>query len=249
MRGRLLLVILAIGLLCAYAHASAPDSTGLPPSRSRLIPALQSAVLPGWGQLSQREWLRGGFFLLGEAFLAGDALYYWESQYDKPGWDKPGRTFDHDIALGLATWYGLGAVFCALDAYYINEPSSEGNPTLAALQSVIFPGWGQLANGQHWKAAGMFLLQTGLAFSVYYQHENYIYYDGLGLDDEARFYKDDRNRLIWWSVGAVIFSALDAFVDCHLRDWNVSEDLAVVPAYFPEQHTLGIGLRLPISSR
>jgi len=151
-RGRLLLVILAIGLLCAYAHASAPDSTGLPPSRSRLIPALQSAVLPGWGQLSRREWLRGGFFLLGEAFLAGDALYYWESQYDKPGWDKPGRTFDHDIALGLATWYGLGAVFCALDAYYINEPSSEGNPTLAALQSVIFPGWGQLANGQHWKA-------------------------------------------------------------------------------------------------
>lgn len=249
MRGRFLLAILAIYLFCAYAHVSAQDSTGLLSSRSRLIPALQSVVLPGWGQFSQGEWLRGGLFLLGEAFLAGDAFYYWESQYDKPGWDKAARTFDRDIAYGLATWYGLGAVFCAMDAYYTNVPRSEGSPTLTALQSVVFPGWGQLSNGQHWKAAGMFLLQTGLAFSVYYQHENYLFYDGLGQEDEARFYKDDRNRLIWWSAGAIIFSALDAFVDCHLRSWDITEDLAIIPAYFPEQRTLGIGLRLPISPR
>ncbi len=238
--------ILIIILLGAVQPLSAQDSLSTPSFGRSFIPALQSTVVPGWGQFSQGEWLRGGVYLLGEAFLAADAYYYWEKQYGRPGYDDAGRLFSREVAYGLAAWYGAGAVFCAADAYYFSSKKRTTCPTLAALQSALFPGWGQLANGQHWKAAGMFVLQTGLAFSVYYQHENYLFQHRQGHDDEARFYKNDRNRLIWWSVGALIFSAADAFVDCHLRDWNVSDDLSLTPVFFPEQKTVGIGFRIPI---
>ena len=248
MRGITLLAVLIVTFLCPFQGASALDSLEVSASRSGLIVALQSAAVPGLGQMSGGEWLRGGLFLAGEAFLAGDALYYWEGQYDKPGWDQAGRLFNRDLAYSLAVWYSLGAVFSAADAYYAVSKKRTSSPTLAALQSVVFPGWGQLANGQRWKAAGMFLLQTGLAFAAYYQHESFLFHDGLGQEQEARFYKDDRNRLIWWSVGAVIFSAADAFVDCHLKDWDVSENLSLGLTYFQEQKVLGLRLRLPLSS-
>lgn len=240
------ILIIAGFLFISSADISAQDSLKAPSQRSNIIPALQSVIVPGWGQLSRGEWMRGGFFLLGGAFLAGDAYTYWEGQYGRPGWDDAGRVFSRDMAQGLVVWYGLGAVFSSMDALYAGKMNKDGSPTLAAFQSVLFPGWGQLANGKRWKAAGMFILQTGLAFAVFYQHENYLFYDSQGNDLKARFYKDDRNRLVWWSVGAVIFSAADAFVDCHLRNWTVSGDLAVTPVYFPENKTMGIGVRLPL---
>jgi hypothetical protein len=140
----------------------------------------------------------------------------------------------------------MGAVFCALDAYYLSSGKRVKSPTLTVFQSLLFPGWGQVANGQFWKGAGIFVLQTSLAFSAYYQHENYLYYRRQGLSNEAEFFRDDRNRLIWWSVGALIFSAADAFVDSHLKDWDVSDDLSFNPVLFPEQKTFGMGVRIPL---
>lgn len=244
--GKTAVVALLIAFFFSSSGAAQPDSLEVPIAQSRFIPALKSAALPGWGQFSRGEWLLGAFYLAGEAFLAADAHYYWQSQYDKPGWDQPARTFDRDMAYGLASWYGIGALFCAMDVYYADGKKRDGNPTLTALQSVVFPGWGQLANGQRWKAAGMFVMQTGLAFAVLYQHENFLFHDGQGDDYEARFYKNNRNRLIWWSIGAVIFSSVDAFVDCHLRNWDVSEDLSLAPTYFPEQGVLGLGVSIPL---
>lgn len=228
--------------------ASAQDSLRTPLIKSGWVPALQSAALPGLGQISGGEWLRGSLFIIGEAFLAWDAFYFWESQYDRPSGDESGKIYDRDTAYGLAGWYALGALFSAADAYYGATRARESSPTRASLRSLVFPGWGQLANGKRWKAAGMFLLQTGLAFGVYTQHERFLFYDGQGQDLEARFFKNDRNRLIWWSVGAAIYSAADAFVDCHLQKWDVSNDLSLAPAYFPEQKVFGVALRLPVSS-
>ena len=44
----------------------------------------------------------------------------------------------------------------------------------------------------------------------------------------ANFYENDRNKFIWWSVGALLFSTFDAFVDAHLRGFDVA------PAIGPE---------------
>lgn len=248
MRFRILLIISLVFCSGSCSSLRADDSLATLKQQSNVVPALESLLLPGLGQVSRGEWVRGGFFLAAEGALALSALYYWQSSQDRPSWDDAGRIFDRDVAYGLATWYGVGAVFNALDAYYAGKTQRIGNPNLAAFQSVLFPGWGQLANGQRWKAVGMFAMQTGLAYAVYYQHNNYLYYKALGEEIEAGFYKDDRNRLIWWSVGAVIFSAADAFVDCHLRNWDVSDRLTWTPVFNPNSRSFGFGLRLFLSS-
>ncbi|TKJ41132.1 hypothetical protein CEE37_05540 [candidate division LCP-89 bacterium B3_LCP] len=232
---------------CLVSELSAQDSLNNRPASSNLLPATASLFVPGLGQMAKGEWLRGGFFAVAEGFLIGDAYYYWENQYNKASWDDAGRVFDRDMARGLVVWYGAGAAFTALDALYIDRGYTAKNPTLAALRSVIFPGWGQLANGKPWKAAVVFIGQTSLAFSAFYQHENHLFHDALGEESQARFYKDNRNRLIWWSVGAMILSAVDAFVDCHLRDWDVSPDITFEPTYFPEYKTFGFQVRFPIN--
>lgn len=207
-----------------------------------LKPALQSLIVPGWGQASQGEWIRGLLYLGGEAFLATDAYYYWEQQYG-PDRDVHERDFYRNLSYGLAAWYGLGAAFTALDAIYYQIPVEPGSATWAVFQSILFPGWGQLANGQNWKAGAMFLLQTSLGYSIYYQHQNYQYYKNIG-DDRAGFFKDQRNRLIWWSAFAMIFSATDAYVDAHLREWDVSDDLSLAPVYLDHYQTMGLGLTI-----
>ncbi len=244
-----IIFLILLSLLGKPNLSRAQDSLEISPPKRSFIPALQSAVVPGWGQLSQRQWLRCGLYVAGEAFLLADSYYHWEDQYGRPGWDDPGREFSKNVAYGLAAWYGAGALLCAADAYYFGSGKRTTVPTLAAFQSMIFPGWGQLANGQHLKAATMFVLQTGLGFTAYYQHERYLLYKRQDEDSKARFYKSDRNRLIWWSVGAMIFSAADAFVDCHLRDWNVTDELAVTPVFYPDQSALGIGVTIPFTFR
>jgi len=209
--------------------------------------AMQSAVLPGLGQALRGEWIRGGLYFAGAAFLAGDAMHFWENQYDRSASDGAGRVYDRDMAYGLAVWYGMAAILSAADAGYATSKSRETRPTLAAFKSIFFPGWGQLSNGKRWKAAGMFLLQTGFAFGAFNQHERFLFYDALGDVNQASFYKSDRNRLIWWSAGIMLFSAFDAFVDCHLRDWNVSEKLALLPNYSPESKSAGLSLRVALN--
>ncbi|HEX7344680.1 MAG TPA: hypothetical protein VF398_10465 [bacterium] len=246
------LAVLTFAALMALA-AQAQDT--LQPAAPPHVPlmaspggrALQSAALPGLGQALRGEWIRGGLYFAGAAFLAGDALHFWENQYNRPASEDAGRIYDRDMAYGLAVWYGMAAVLSAADAGYATSKKREIKPTLAAFKSIFFPGWGQLSNGKRWKAAGMFLLQTGFAFGAFTQHERFLFYDALGDVDKASFYKSDRNRLVWWSAGIALFSAFDAFVDCHLRDWNVSEKLSIYPHYAPESKSAGISLRLSLN--
>jgi hypothetical protein len=246
---RVILLFLILNVLAVHAQDTLTQSSlprKVPLMTSASGRALQSAAVPGLGQALQREWLRGGVFFAGASFLAADALHFWESQYDRAGSDQAGRIYDRDTAYGLAVWYGVSALFAAADAGYTASRSRETNPTWAAFKSILFPGWGQLSNGKHWKAMGIFALQTSVAFGIFTQHEHYIFYNALNQPSTASFYKNDRNRLVWWSAGIAILSALDAFVDCHLRDWNVSEELSWAPYYSPESRSTGLSLNLAL---
>ncbi|MBU1652695.1 hypothetical protein KKA00_10775 [bacterium] len=231
-------------MLSASLSQAQDDSLAVEAPPLSFKPALQSLVVPGWGQISQGEWPRGLVYFGGQAFLAADAFYYWEEQYG-PQRDNPERDFYRNLSYGLAAWYGLGVAFNVLDVIYYQKPVIPGSATSAVFQSMVFPGWGQLANGQHWKAGAMFLLQTSLGYSMYYQHQNYVYYKSIE-DDRAGFFKDQRNRLIWWSAFAMIFSATDAYVDAHLREWDVSDDLSLAPTFFDQYQTMGIRLTLSL---
>ena len=113
------------------------------------------------------------------------------------------------------------------------------NPTTAVLMTPLFPGWGQLYTRNSWRAA--------LAFGT----EMYFWTSLIARDQRARRDRDfarnfvegtvnsdyynevaqeDWNQMrdfAWWSGGALLIIALDAYVGGHL--FNFDQDPIPVP--------------------
>lgn len=113
------------------------------------------------------------------------------------------------------------------------------DPTTAVLVTPLFPGWGQLYSRSSWRAA--------LAFGT----EMYFWSNLIARDQRARrdrdfarnfvegtvnydYYNDvaqeDWNQMrdfAWWSGGALLIIALDAYVGAHL--FNFDQDPIPVP--------------------
>ena len=45
----------------------------------------------------------------------------------------------------------------------------------------------------------------------------------------ADFYRDDRNRLVWWTVGLTLIAGFDAYVEAHLYDFRIDPELGTTP--------------------
>ena len=61
----------------------------------------------------------------------------------------------------------------------------------------------------------------------------------------------DKNRQVSWIavIGFYLISAGDAFVDAHLKDFNVNDDISFQPILetgYNNQPVMGIGLTIPI---
>ncbi len=118
--------------------------------------------------------------------------------------------------------FGSGISFASDSA-----PSSawKPSPTGAALRSLVFPGWGQAYVQKPVKAVIYGGIEYSLLYGIVRQHKLFQYYDRI--DDESRtdFYRNNRNQLIWYLTGALIVAVMDAYVDAHLFDFDVSDDL------------------------
>jgi hypothetical protein len=98
------------------------------------------------------------------------------------------------------------------------------NPRGAMLRSVFVPGWGQFYNGKWFKGIIVAGTETGIIINSIVQNElakNSI------TSLEREFYLDNRNLSYWWLAGAILYSAVDAFVDAHLFDFDESPDLSL----------------------
>ncbi|MFH0765818.1 MAG: DUF5683 domain-containing protein [Calditrichota bacterium] len=109
------------------------------------------------------------------------------------------------------------------------------NPTGAALRSLILPGGGQAYNQQPLKAVIYGGLEEGLIFGVYRQHQLFKSSRRSGDDVGADFYRNDRNRLTWYLTGVIILSMVDAYVDAHLFDFDVSDKFSEVETRLDKQ--------------
>lgn len=114
------------------------------------------------------------------------------------------------------------------------------SPTGAALRSALIPGWGQFYTKNYIKATVFFGVDVGFIYGAIVQHTRYQ--DALEsadrtkteerrieLEQEANFYRDDRNRLIWWTAGITLLASIDAFVEAHLFDFRIDPELETVP--------------------
>ncbi len=114
------------------------------------------------------------------------------------------------------------------------------SPSGALLRSLLVPGWGQSYTG-HWIKAVVFLgTDAGLIYGAIVQHDKYK--ENLENIDLAKtpsaqerfgrladFYRDDRNRLVWWTVGLTLIAGFDAYVEAHLYDFRIDPGLGTTP--------------------
>jgi len=132
------------------------------------------------------------------------------------------------------------------------------------LRSLAFPGWGQLENAQPAKAALVMAVEGGLFASAVVEFrrsdrafEAHIAAANRGDADEAdrlyQLYEDRRTRAtgrFWWAAFAIMISALDAYVDAYLRDFDVEPaidiDLPAPPTERPGQAPAGVSLELDV---
>jgi len=129
-------------------------------------------------------------------------------------------------------------------------------PARAAFYSAILPGLGQAYNGRYWKIP---IAYAGLGVGIYFyinNNEQYHRYRNayknrlIGKEDEfeerisnagliraQEFFQRNKEISILVTVGVYMLNIIDANVDAHLQQFNVSEDLSFKPDFNFDEFT------------
>lgn len=121
-------------------------------------------------------------------------------------------------------------------------------PSKAAFYSAIFPGLGQAYNKKYWKLPIVYgAIGTGVYAYAWnnkkyheyrdaykrrlagYSDDQYQFLDNSRLIQGQKFYQKNRDLASLITVGLYILNIVDANVDAHLLQFNVSDDLSFKP--------------------
>ncbi len=145
------------------------------------------------------------------------------------------------------------------------------SPKKAVLLAIV-PGMGQIYNKKYWKLPLVYGALGGVIYSIKHNTTEYKKlvlslairngtvtnmedpFGGLNIPDnaiEAQRNSFDKNRQLSWIglIGFYLISAGDAFVDAHLKDFNVDDDISFQPIFdtgFNNQPVIGVGIRIPL---
>lgn len=143
-------------------------------------------------------------------------------------------------------------------------PPGTPSPLQRAVRSAVFPAWGQLTNGKSKKAVVLFSVETYLVTRILHEsreaHASTREADALreaSIDDpslvpleeetraNAQDHYDTRRDLIFWTILAGFYGALDAYVDANLGDFGeeLKEGRRLFASADPEERTMEIGVR------
>lgn len=158
------------------------------------------------------------------------------------------------------------------DADTVKQYSAIKNPVKATLYSALIPGLGQIYNEKYWKVPIVYTCLGGVVFFSDYNNKQYKRYlaayiaetddleetvsefDGQRTKEDLLYLKKKfrRNRDISYLLifGIYFLNVIDATVDAHLYDFDISDDLSlrILPDIIQGidyQNT--IGLRLSIN--
>lgn len=154
------------------------------------------------------------------------------------------------------------------------KPIKKHSPTKAAMLSATLPGLGQIYNQKYWKVPIVYIGIGAVAYFVDLNNTEYLKWrkayiyrvDGNPntVDDFPNYSTEVLNRAmnyyrrnleISYIAGGIVYllNILDASVDAHLFDFDVSEDLSlnlqpgIVPIYYGNSYkgvATGISLRV-----
>ena len=142
-------------------------------------------------------------------------------------------------------------------------------PSKAAFYSAVFPGMGQIYNKKYWKvplvygALGTtiyFYINNNKKYNQYrdaykrrlegFNDDNYSYLDNTRLIAAQKFYQNNRDLSALLTALFYILNIVDANVDAHLMQFNVSDKLTVLPNFYQNDFTakqdLGICITLKL---
>lgn len=127
-----------------------------------------------------------------------------------------------------------------IDSFLIDH-----SPLKAAMYSAVFPGMGQIYNRKYWKLPIVYGGLGGLGYAAVWNSRQYEYfldiykimmendyeeYEGRTLK-EVEFYKNShlryKNLMIILTIGFYAIQVVDASVDAHLIDYDISDDLSL----------------------
>jgi hypothetical protein len=122
-------------------------------------------------------------------------------------------------------------------------------PSTIVLYSAILPGFGQVYNQSYWKLPILYGLMGWYGYNVAKNHDQYIDFRNLYRDDPEAvkaesyrsfrdFYRDTRDQYIIYLLLTYIGGMIDAYVDAHLYDFEVGDDLSGTLPQNPTHRTL-----------
>jgi len=100
------------------------------------------------------------------------------------------------------------------------------SPSGALVRSLVVPGWGQWYNGKKLKAVIVFGVEAGLISTAVYWNRTATQ---ARQKSDRLYFEDKRNLAVWYLVGTVVLSMLDAYVDAQLSDFDESPSLDAGP--------------------
>jgi hypothetical protein len=115
------------------------------------------------------------------------------------------------------------------------------------LKSVLVPGWGQATNGS-WIKAGLAAGLEGYLIAGAVQAGRDVRRIRASSDTTSLADAQDRKvKYVWWTIGATCISMLDAFVDAHFKNFDVTP---IAKRDFPGDDTwLGVRVSFPVVRR
>ena len=106
----------------------------------------------------------------------------------------------------------------------IQPVAVQKNPRGVMLRSIFVPGWGQFYNEKWLKGVIVAGAECGIIVNAIIQNQ-YALNSVTTLEKE--FYINNRNLSYWWLAGVILYSAVDAYVDAHLFDFDESPNLSL----------------------
>ena len=119
------------------------------------------------------------------------------------------------------------------------------SPLKATLYALVLPGLGQAYNKKYWKMPIVWAGLGGMAYAISFNTKKYqqaTYDFAEDPNDQNQYALKYWRRYVELSyIGLVFvyaFQLLDAYVDAHLQNWNVNENLSmgVAPSLQPLMH-------------
>ncbi|MDW3210521.1 MAG: DUF5683 domain-containing protein [Reichenbachiella sp.] len=152
------------------------------------------------------------------------------------------------------------------------QSKSTLDPDKAALYAAVFPGLGQMYNKQYWKLPILYGGAIVIGHFIKYNNDFYNAFrnayiaqtDGddstlnpfpqfseEALQRNAERFKRNRDFMVIMGVVYYLVQIVDAHVSAHLIEFNINDDLALQPTYYPreEYFAQNVGMSLVFKLR